>query len=176
MTELLILGGAALIYFLVTRKSSSSDDKDIVPLPPPKTAPPPAPTKPKPKTSEADEQLYKDMMMAGSWLAIPPERVSSMPSSKTGFTKGEDIFVGIQKYGEGSEAVVRVRVDEVIADEKVGPIARGPVVMLSPLTKEDVMSVSGKDKPALGTVIAVPIAYRLPDEFLGDETPGEIKV
>lgn len=154
MTELLILGGAALIYFLVTRKSSSSDDK----------------------TSEADEQLYKDMMMAGSWLAIPPERVGSKPSSKTGFTKGEDIFVGIQKYGEGSEAVVRVRVDEVIVDEKMGPIARGPVVMLSPLTKEDVMSVSGKDKPALGTVIAVPIAYRLPDEFLDYEMPGEIKV
>lgn len=156
MTELLILGGAALIYFLVTRKSSSSSSDD--------------------KTSEADEQLYKDMMMAGSWLAIPPEKVGSMPSSKTGFTKGEDIFVGVQKYGEGSEAVVRVRVDEVIADDKMGPVARGPVVMLSPLTKDDVMSVSGKDKPALGTVIAVPIAYRLPDEFLGYETPGEIKV
>jgi len=143
MTELLILGGAALIYFLVTRKSSSSDDK----------------------TSEADEQLYKDMMMAGSWLAIPPDRVGSKPSSKTGFTKGEDVFVGVQKYGEGSEAVVRVHVDEVIADDKMGPVARG-----------DVMSVSGKDKPALGTVIAVPIAYRLPDEFLGYEVPSEIKV
>lgn len=116
-----------------------------------------------------DDKLFEDMMKAGAWIPIEPEKVSSKPSTKSGFTLGEDVYVALQKYGEGSIVVARLVVDELGGDEKSGPAARGKLVPLADKPEYvDVVQIEGAEKPAMGQVVAVPIAYRLSDDFLTD--------